>query len=282
MKKIFAFIVLGSNLLIGSLFGQNVLDGAFIPENSSHRKVTPYAHLREADVLYSRRIWRVIDVREKMNQPFGLPKTPTPGGTRPRRALIDVIHDGIKNNSLQAYGQPEFDDEFTKPMTHAEIDALFLNMKSMNIEDSTGNPTPKDVPDPIDAQKVKQFLVKEDWYFDKQRSVLDVRIIGICPIKKKISESGEEVANMRLFWIYFPEARPLFAVAEMFNTKNDEERRTYDDVFWKREFSSFIFKESNVFDRKIEDVIKDGRDQLLESDKIKASLFNWEHDLWHF
>jgi hypothetical protein len=67
----------------------------------------------------------------------------------------------------------------------------------------------------------------------------------------------------------------------VFNVKNDSERRTYEDIFWKREFSSSIKKESNVYDRKIEQYSK-GLDALLESDKIKGDIFRFEHDLWHF
>ena len=123
--------------------------------------------------------------------------------------------------------------------------------------------------------------MKEDWFLDKQRSVLDVRLLGLCPLKEKVSESGEVLGYSPLFWIYFPEARPIFANAEVYNPKNDAERRTLEDIFWKRMFQSYVHKESNVYDRFINSY-QTGLDILLESDRIKGDIFNIEHDLWHF
>ena len=134
----------------------------------------------------------------------------------------------------------------------------------------------------ITSNMVWKYWVKEDWFFDKQRSVMDVRIIGLCPLIEKKTESGESTgADRPLFWIYFPEARPVFANQDVFMRHNDAERRTFDDIFWKRMFSSYIRKESNVYDRGIYDY-KTGLDLLLESDNIKNDIFMYEHDLWHF
>ena len=131
---------------------------------------------------------------------------------------------------------------------------------------------------PID---VRQIRLKEDWFFDKQRSVQDVRIIGICPVVDDVDEKGEYKGTKPLFWIYFPEARPLLAKTEVFNRFNDAERRTFDDLFWKRFFGSYVIKESNVYDRKISDYAT-GLNALMESDRVKNDLFNFEHDLWEF
>ena len=84
-----------------------------------------------------------------------------------------------------------------------------------------------------------------------------------------------------MFYIYFPACRPYFAKHEVYNTKNDSERRTFEDIFWKRQFASTVTKETNVYDRSIENYSK-GIDALLESDRIKGDIFRWEHDLWHF
>ena len=274
-----ALIVLCIALLSGQAFAQNVLDGAYVKENTPKRRVIPYAHLREADVDWSKRIWRIIDMREKMNQSFYFPVKPTVE----RKALIDVIKDALSTGRLTAYGNPTFDDEFKVPLTKSEVDGIFVQWDSTTTQEDpeTGEmkiaPTKKE----IGAEETKQYLLKEDWFFDKQRSVLDVRIIGICPMVEDFTEAGDFRGFRRLFWIYFPEARPVFANAEVYNRKSDEERRTYEDIFWKRQFSSFIFKESNVYDRTISEY-KKGLDALLESEKIKGEIFNWEHDLWHF
>ena len=121
--------------------------------------------------------------------------------------------------------------------------------------------------------------IKEDWFFDKQKSVLEVRILGlgINALKPGKEENGPESQ----FWVYFPNCRRFFARYEVYNSKNDSERRTFEDIFWKRQFSSRATKESNVFDRDIE-LYSKGIDALLESDRIKNDIFRWEHDLWHF
>ena len=124
-----------------------------------------------------------------------------------------------------------------------------------------------------------RIRIKEDWYFDKQRSQLLVRILGICPVMMKDRE-GVEIPEP-LFWIYFPEARPILAKAEMFNRFNSAERRTYDEIFWKRMFGSYVYKEQNVYDRKISQYAT-GMDALLEAERIKNELFEFEHDLWEF
>lgn len=259
-------------------FAQNVLDGAYVKENTPKRRFVPYTHLREADVIFSKRVWRVIDVREKMNQAFCFPFKQT----NERKALIDVLRTALSQGLLTAYGDPLFDDEFKLPLTLSEIDAIFVKWEVAYVENpETGIMDTTRYKNEIGVEQITQYLIKEDWFFDKQQSVLDVRIIGICPQKEDFAENGEFRGYRRLFWIYFPEARAIFANAEVFNRKNDEERRTYEDVFRKRQFNSYIYKESNVYDRLIVDY-KQGLEGLLEAEKIKADIINWEHDLWHF
>jgi len=280
MKNVAKFLVILC-LAMGSVeaLAQNVLDGAYIKENTPKRRVIPYTPLREADVIWSKRIWRVLDLREKINQPFYYPTQKT----NERKALIDVIHDALSAGQLTAYGNPTFDDEFKVPLTKSEIEGIFVKWDSTTTQEDPETGEMKIAPTKVEIgpDKVKQYTLKEDWFFDKQRSVLDVRIIGICPMIEDFTESGEFRGYKRLFWIYFPEARPIFANAEVYNRKSDEERRTYEDIFWKRQFASYIMKESNVYDRSLAEY-KKGLDLLLESEKIKAEIFNWEHDLWHF
>ena len=119
-------------------------------------------------------------------------------------------------------------------------------------------------------------------FFDKQRSVMDVRILGLCPLLKVKDEKGEyKPGYQAMFWIYFPDARPIFAKTELYNPKNGAERRTFDDIFQKRYFQSYIIKEDNTYDRKIS-AYKTGLDALLEAEKIKEGIFSIEHDLWEF
>ena len=272
MALVFAFS--GTN----SVSAQNVLDGVYVKEHYPTRKVIPYTHLREADVMWSKRIWRKLDLREKINQPLYFPID----RIKDRRSLTQVIMEAVREGSLTAYSAS--DDEFTLTLTKAEIDKIGAKTDTMYVE----NPDPpydlqmKIVVNEFDPGTVKEYRIKEDWFFDKQRSVQDVRIIGICPVADNIDPvTGEIRGSTPLFWIYFPEARNIFASAEVFNRSNDAERRTLEDVFWKRMFGSYVYKEQNVYDRRIADY-KQGIHALLEAERVKDELFILEHDLWEY
>lgn len=261
-----------------AVFAQsNVLDGVYVKEHTPERKVIPYTHLREADVMWSKRIWRVIDLREKINHPFYYPTAPINN----RKSLIQVVMDGILDDgTITAYNS--LDDEFKQPMTKAEVQAMMSKVDTLWVENiDTGVPEMKVVNNAFNPESVKKFRVKEDWFFDKQKSVLEVRIVGICPVQEIYNDDGSFKGDNPLFWIYFPEARYTFANAEVFNRHNDAERRTYEDIFWKRFFGSYIYKEQNVYDRNIREYAI-GMDALLESERIKEDIFNLEHDLWEF
>jgi gliding motility associated protien GldN len=126
-------------------------------------------------------------------------------------------------------------------------------------------------------RQFRKIRLKEDWFFDKQKSVLEVRILGMGIY----TYDEEKEAPKEQFWVYFPSCRKFFAKHEVYNPKNDAERRTFEDIFWKRQFASVITKETNVFDRQISEYSR-GIDALLESDRIKNDIFTWEHDQWHF
>lgn len=264
-------------LLIGFAFksdvnAQTVLDGVYVKENTPTRRVIPYVFLREADMMWSKRIWRVMDLREKINHPLYYPTEVINN----RKSLTQVIFDGIlKDGTITAYD----DDEFKKPYTKAEIMAMLSRTDTTFVEDENGNMVQKLIVNNTESKDVIKYRLKEDWFFDRQRSVMECRIIGMCPILQ--TEKGGELVDKPLFWIYFPEARFVFANADIFNRQNDSERRTYEDIFWKRMFGSYIYKESNVYDRRISEY-KSGIDALLEAEKIKEDIFNIEHDVWEF
>jgi gliding motility associated protien GldN len=276
------------SLVTIDIYGQEVIkppkypDGVYTKENTHTRRAISYPTLREADVMWSKRVWRTIDLREKINFPLYYPDAPI----LDRKSLYDVIiNAAIKTGTITCFGQPATDDEFRYDMTKSEIEGMLVKWDSTAQTEDPNNPgTMISAPtkNETTTDKVWQYWVKEDWFFDKQRSVLDVRIIGLCPLIEKKTESGESTgASTPLFWIYFPEARPVLANNEVYMRHNDAERRTFEDIFWKRMFSSYVRKESNVYDRGIYDY-KTGLDQLLESERVKNDIFTFEHDLFHF
>ncbi|MDI9340841.1 MAG: gliding motility protein GldN [Sediminibacterium sp.] len=249
-------------------------DGIYDKENAVNRRFIPYTYLREADVTWEKRVWREIDMREKVNQPLYYPVEIVNG----RMSLFQVLAKYILNGQLYAFQ----DQEFLIPF---EITAIKDKLKkcdslSQSSFDEAGNEVITKVfqcDSTTIYRQIRAYQLKEDWFFDRQKSVLEVRIIGMG-----VYTYDEDKEAMReQFWVYFPACRPFFAKHEVFNTKNDSERRTFEDIFWKRQFNSKIVKESNVYDRSVSEYSK-GIDALLESDRVKNDIFRWEHDLWHF
>ncbi|UTW64454.1 gliding motility protein GldN [bacterium SCSIO 12741] len=136
------------------------------------------------------------------------------------------------------------------------------------------------VKDTIQSHQVRFYEIKEEWFFDRQRSVLEVRIIGIKPVAEVEGPDGNPTLR-DLFWVYFPEARHMFVHNEVYNRHNDSRPMTYDELFLKRRFESTIIKVSNTHDRMIADY-KTGIDALLEAQKEEELIFNFEHDLWEY
>ncbi|CAN5907144.1 gliding motility protein GldN [soil metagenome] len=264
----------------------SVLDPAFaetfyIKENTRTRKPTPYVHEGERDIMWSKRVWRTIDLREKFNHPMYYPETQI----NDRKSLFDVIKTGILNGEITAFDNPFFDDEFKVKMSRSTANALFTWYDSTNMVQNPNDPDGPWILSPLEfhltSRDIKQYWVKEDWFFDKERSVMDVRIIGLCPMKEKTDPTtGEMIGVSPLFWVYFPQCRGSFASSEVYNTKNDAQRNSYDDLFQKRMFSSFVRKESNVMDREIASYAT-GLDALLEADRVKDDIGKMEHDVWH-
>lgn len=258
---------------------QTVLDGAYIKEHTKTKRVVPYTHIREADVMWARRVWRVIDLREKMNHPLYYPEQ----AINDRKSLFDVIRQGLLlDGSITAYSPGlDDDDEFKKPLLPSELKDIFTRMDTSQTEDINGDMIEVIQEIKLESREIMQYRIKEDWIFDKQRSTMDIRIIGIAPMKESRGPDGEVRGYSPIFWLYYPECRYVFANWEAFNRENDAERRSFEDIFWKRQFSSYITKWSNVYDRRIIGY-KQGLDALLEGEEIKQQLFEFEHDLWNF
>ena len=299
MKKI-TLLLLAITLFFIGVNAQDVLtteemNSVYKKEKHHNKRVQQYAPLRQADVMWSRKIWREIDLRQKINHPFYYPENDGVAQTiQDRKSLIDVIYSAIQEGSITAYGNATRDDEFREEMSQEDIKKIGGAKEEMvettnwekvaegfSEEESTEMTLSKKE---FDRNQVKKWRLKEEWFFDKQRSVMDVRIIGMAPLKEDRDEvSGQLTGGFSpLFWVYFPEAREILINAEVFNlVKNNAERRTYDDIFWKRMFGSTITKESSVMDRKVNEYMV-GLDALLEAERIKTEIFNMEHDLWEY
>lgn len=259
-----------------------IIDGAFKRTDLGNRKPTPLPYVREADAIWSKKIWRIIDLREKMNQPLYFPTKEIDG----RYSLVNLLLEGIKNGKLTAYDARN-DDEFKVPITYEQVKEVFgATTRTRKVRDvDTGELVDRQVAGEIRSEEVKQFMIKEEWYFDKQTSTMNVRIIGICPIREFFRDEDvnqENVARSQVFWIYYPEARDLMASSAVFNTQNTARNASFDDVFLKRKFNSYIVKEENIYNNRNISFYLGSKDAMLESKRIEGTIFDYEQNLWEY
>lgn len=306
------------------------VDGYVVKSDVENRKVIPYAPIRQTDVAFSKRIWREIDLRDKLNQAFASPKA----------RLMDIIVQAIQNGELTAYdptptkNDPNGDSfknilPIDQVMARLGGDSVLVEQYNENNEVIGSHYEKRD----WSGENVVKFRIKEDWIFDKQRGIFEARIIGIAPLitpqvpgmdnfveeatpsstgsnvdpfdpfatshnandgtEKNASNtpsvaapasnfSGVQMDATPAFWIYFPEARHVFVNKEVVSRNNDATGLSYDDIFVKRIFSSYIVKQSNPDDIRIKDYIKDDIERLYESERIKKALMDYEQDIWSY
>jgi gliding motility associated protien GldN len=234
------------------------------------KEIIPYDHIREADVFWQKRIWRVIDSREKMNLPFKYEGI----DWKDMSPLITIIRNAAITGEATVYGE----DNFQTTLSPADVEKIGAGTDTIAINDLDGNYV-KDtiIKREFDPTKVYKYRLKEDWFFDKETSTMQVRIMALAPIY----HDDQAQVDIPMFWCYYPTLRNVLVKQEVFNPRNDALRLTWDDLFEMRYFSSYVFKESNVFDRRIQDYAT-GVDALRESDRIKDDIFTYEHDLWSY
>jgi hypothetical protein len=250
-----------------------------------------------------------------------------------RSAINSVISTGGKGKPVTYKPDPEAEAEEPLVKTEQTLDEFLISIKDdaekqdiFNYEKAqlqiwwdrakAGEALKKDdLRLYLASNSIVAYHIKEDWYFDKERSVLDKRIIAIAPVARyTVSNEAEEgavagergellfynesgipfalqegefkeyndaVEEREMFWLYFDELRNVLVNYYVYNDKNDAQWMSFDDLFWKRKFSSTIYKVSDKFDREIEDY-KFGVEALYESERVKESIRNWEHDLWNY
>jgi gliding motility associated protien GldN len=286
MKKIVLLLVGLSVLAVTyKVSGQDNLQEVYVREHIPLKKPVPYEYIREADVMWSKIIYRMIDLRQKQNLALYYPTKPIGG----RMNLIDLLLWGIDNEGVRAFSTNDPLNEFTAQMTIDQVDEAFDagTDTTRTTDPGTGQLIDIVVENPRKTYEVKKLLVKEKWFFDKNHSVMKARIIGISPIRVYNREDDQgmptdEILQTPTFWVYFPEIRPILANHEVFNRNNDSQRISFDDFFMQRRFASHIFAVSNVYDNRWINSYTMGVDALLEAEKQKEWLFNIEHDLWEY
>jgi len=246
------------------------LDGIVEKKIITDRRVLPYDDIREADIFWEKRVWRVIDVREKLNLPFSYPEEP----------FFSILMKAAEEGEITVFGTE--DDKFSYPLAPDEVSSMGATVDTIIAFDpETYEEEITIVRNDLNPEDIKQFRIKEIWFFDEESSTLQVRILGIAPLKDEYDENGNYKYTTPLFWAYYPECREILARHRVFNPENDADITTWEDLMEERRFSSYIMKRSNVYDRRVEEYLT-GVDMLLEAEKIRMEIFNFEHDLWSY
>jgi len=256
-------------------------DNAFDKTGLMERTPLPYEHLRWDDALFAEKVWREIDLREKINQVFRYEAQDDNGS----QIFVDMLLKAVNTGEITAFS----DDRFTTPMSLNEISDL-----TVGTADTVG------VTDPTDPSRIKEYVVtkssfdpksvvklriKEEWVFDREASRMFVRILGIAPLKTLFLPNGQERGTTAMFWVYYPDLRPMLAKYEVYNPKNmGMGRMTWEELFESRMFSSYIVKSTldNPGNKNIRSYVKDPILALLEGENIKDRIFNYEQDLWSY
>ena len=241
-------------------------------EIMGERKVLAYQPIRESDIFWEKRVWRIIDVREKMNLPFVYPEDP----------FFKILSDAAIKGELPVYSTE--DDKFTKRLSTTDVLGMLSKVDTVvTFDPETYEEKIQVVHNDINWENVRRFRLKEIWFFDKETSTMNVRILGIAPLIDVKDDQGNFRYEAPLFWVYYPHARKMLAQHRVFTMGgNTNATISWEDQLEQRHFASYIYKESNVYDRKIEEYPLTGVDLLMESEKIKSDIFNFEHDLWQY
>lgn len=256
-------------------------DGATDKSFINERTPLPYEHLRWDDALFTEKVWRELDLREKMNQTFRYEAEDDNGS----QMFINILLKAVRSGQITAFS----DDRFTTPISLAEIEQT-----TAGTADTVPVTDPNDINKILyyqatrasfDAKSVNKIALKEEWVFDREASRLFVRIIGIAPLQTKYLPNGQERGSSPMFWVYYPDLRPTLAKYEVYNPKNlGYGRMTWEELFESRMFSSYITKSTldNPANKTIRGMIKDPILALLEGENIKERIFNYEQDLWSY
>ncbi len=278
MKKVgLFFIAVAFSSALFAQDGSGYPDSPYDKPHMNDRKPIAMQTIRYADVMWSKQIERTLPLREKMNHPLYFPNNET-GKIGTRYSLTALTMDAIDKGFVTAYDPmsdspvPITQDDFKSKMG-ASTDTIY-------IEDDMGNEVMKVIENDVQPSSVKFLILKEEWVFDKQRSVMDPRIMWLTALRE--FEKDGEIRKSLPYKVYFPAIQPVLARNEAFNPNSDGDQKSFYDLFQRRYFSSFISRETNVYNNREVNAYKFGIEQLYEAERIKTFIFNFEHDLWEY
>ncbi len=261
---------------------------------SDNDKPLPYGYVHDRDVLMGKTTWEFIDLDERINFPMYYPVDTAFVG-KDRRSLFQVLLNNIKSGKItEVYG----DDYFNSKKTLKDMESVFkyIDTVAAGIDeyntDIEGYKSGKKVLDKqyinvteLAASDVNGYRIKGFWYFDKRQSELKYRLLALCPVALEARDKAKgNSETIDLFWVYFPSVRDVLHEAKAFNDRNSSMPITFDQLLNSRHFNGVIYKEENVYgDREIQDYMKDNAQmQLLESERVKDKIRDFEQDMWTY
>lgn len=253
---------------------------------SDNDKPLPYGYVHDRDVLMGKTTWEIIDLDERINFPMYYPIDSANIG-KDRRSLYDVLTKGMKEGKIT---EVYTDSYFNTKKTDKDIQ---MSLKKVDTTDPGREQFNAGIPiDPqyivtteLGAIDVSDYKIKGYWYFDKRQSELKYRLLGICPVTPDVYTVGKEEQDyIELFWVYFPAVREVLHEAKAFNDRNSAMPITFDHLLNSRRFNAVIYKEENVYgDREIAEYLKENSQmQLLESERVKSKIRDFEQDMWNY
>ena len=257
-------------------------ENAFDKSSLTQRTPLPYEHLRWDDALYAEKVWRELDLREKMNKVFMYEAEDDNGS----QIFVNMLMRAVNSGEVTAFS----DDRFTTPLAIDDIRQLTAGRVDTvpkydikQIDKVVGFVVTRSSFDPKSVTKIR---LKEEWVFDRESSKMFCRILGIGLLKTEyFPNTTKERGTSSLFWVYYPDLRLTLAKSEVYNPKNmGQSRMTWEELFESRMFSSYIVKSTldNPGNKMIKSYIRDPILALLEGDNIKDKMFNFEQDLWSY
>ncbi|WP_324070047.1 MAG: gliding motility protein GldN [Flavobacterium sp.] len=263
--------------------------------SADNDKPLPYGYVHDRDILMGKRIWEIIDLDERVNFPLYFPVEGDVMSSPDRRPLYNVLVKGIKDGTItEVYDSSYFTSKKSLKDIEAslfKIDTTDVGREQMNEDIEAYRKGTKKISEEyirkteIEAYNVDAYKVVGYWYFDKRQGELKYRLLGICPVVPDVYEMDNPNPEMvELFWVYFPSTRDILHEATAFNNRNSAMPFSFDHILNARRFSGVIYLEENVYgDRKIADYMKENAQmQLLESDRVKEKIRDFEQDMWNY
>ncbi len=282
-------------------------------------KPLAYGYIDDRDVLMGKTVWEIIDLNEKINFPFYFPVDTANIGSD-RRSLYDVLTKAMRTGRItEVYSDSYFNtkktlkdiqgslsridttdagrelinqypDDYKTHVVKKKVVTGTGKKKVVTYVDQTVGAT-RTVPaeyilkQDLTAADVTQYKIKGYWYFDKRQGDLKYRLLGICPVTPDVyTMNSDEKDYIELFWVFFPNAREVLNEATAFNDNNSARPISFDQILNSRRFNAIIYKEENMYgDREIKDYMKNNaQNQLLESERVKEKIRNFEEDMWNY